>query len=96
MALDSLQGTNFHAAPRPHHAARTGGARGIDGPSVFIVDMNAAREAGGMTIRPIGTMMNHSTTDVFFDNVEVPTENLIGEEGNGLRSEHVLGTPRSY
>ncbi|MBX9897569.1 MAG: acyl-CoA/acyl-ACP dehydrogenase [Qipengyuania sp.] len=60
-------------------------ARGIDGLSIFIVDMNAAREAGGMTIRPIRTMMNHSTTEVFFENVEVPAENLIGEEGKGFR-----------
>jgi acyl-CoA dehydrogenase len=53
-----------------------------DGLSVFIVDM---REAKGLTIRPIRTMMNHSSTEVFFDNVVVPTENLIGEEGKGLR-----------
>jgi alkylation response protein AidB-like acyl-CoA dehydrogenase len=60
-------------------------ARGIDGLSIFILDMNAARAAGGLTIRPIRTMMNHSTTEVFFDNVEVPAENLIGEEGKGFR-----------
>jgi acyl-CoA dehydrogenase len=60
-------------------------ARGIDGLSIFILDMNAARAAGGMTIRPIRTMMNHSTTEVFFDNVEVPAANLIGEEGKGFR-----------
>jgi acyl-CoA dehydrogenase len=59
--------------------------RGIDGLSIFILDMNAAKAAGGLTIRPIRTMMNHSTTEVFFDNVEVPAENLIGEEGKGFR-----------
>ncbi|MES2096562.1 MAG: acyl-CoA dehydrogenase family protein [Pseudomonadota bacterium] len=60
-------------------------ARGIDGLSIFILDMNAARAAGGLTIRPIRTMMNHSTTEVFFDNVEIPAENLVGEEGKGFR-----------
>jgi alkylation response protein AidB-like acyl-CoA dehydrogenase len=57
----------------------------MDGLSVFMLDMNAARAAGGLTIRPIRTMMNHSTTEVFFDNVRVPAENLIGEEGKGFR-----------
>ena len=66
-------------------APRVEGARGIDGLSIFILDMNAAKAAGGLTIRPIRTMMNHSTTEVFFDNVEVPAENLIGEEGKGFR-----------
>ena len=47
-------------------------ARGIDGLSIFVLDMNQARAAGTLTIRPIRTMMNHSTTEVFFDNVEVP------------------------
>ena len=60
-------------------------ARGIDGLSIFILDMNAARAAGGLTIRPIRTMMNHSTTEVFFDNVEIPAANLIGEAGKGFR-----------
>jgi len=59
-------------------------AKRTDGLSVFIVDMRTAKEAG-LTIRPIRTMMNHSTTEVFFDNVQIPPENLVGEEGKGFR-----------
>ena len=59
-------------------------ARKTEGLSVFIVDMNEAGKAG-MTIRPIRTMMNHATTEVFFDNVKVPAANLVGEEGKGFR-----------
>lgn len=55
-----------------------------DGLSVFLVDMQTARNAG-MTITPIRTMMNHATTQVFFDDLKVPAENLVGEEGNGFR-----------
>jgi alkylation response protein AidB-like acyl-CoA dehydrogenase len=65
-------------APRAEAASHT------DGLSVFILDMQAAKSAG-LTIRPIRTMMNHSTTEVFFDDVPVPAENLIGEEGKGFR-----------
>ena len=54
-----------------------------DGLSVFLVDMRVARE--GLDIRPIKTMMNHATTEVFFDDVEIPASALIGEEGKGFR-----------
>ena len=54
------------------------------GLSVFMVDMREALKEG-MTIQPIRTMMNHATTEVFFDDVKVPAGNLIGEEGNGFR-----------
>ena len=55
-----------------------------DGLSVFLVDLRDA-VGTGVTIRPIRTMMNHATTEVFFDNLAVPAENLIGEEGKGFR-----------
>lgn len=55
-----------------------------DGLSVFILDMREAKKAG-LTIRPIRTMMNHATAEVFFDNVEISAANLIGEEGRGFR-----------
>ena len=55
-----------------------------DGLSVFVVDMRKAL-GNGLTIRPIRAMINHSTTEVFFDNMKVPAENLIGQEGKGFR-----------
>jgi acyl-CoA dehydrogenase len=55
-----------------------------DGLSVFLVDMRAA-VGHGLTIRPIETMINHATTELFFDGLEVPAENLIGDEGRGFR-----------
>ncbi len=59
-------------------------AKRTDGLSVFLVDMRQAR-GHGLEIRPIRTMMNHSTTEVFFTDLKVPKENLIGEEGKGFR-----------
>jgi alkylation response protein AidB-like acyl-CoA dehydrogenase len=55
-----------------------------DGLSVFLVDMRLALGTS-MTITPIRTIMNHATTQIFFDDLRVPAENLIGEEGNGFR-----------
>src|SRR5690554_1791810 len=55
-----------------------------DGLSVFLVDMREA-VGNGLTIKPIRTMINHSTTEVYFDDLRVPAANLIGEEGKGLR-----------
>lgn len=55
-----------------------------EGLSVFIVDMREAR-GKGLAIKPIRTMINHATTEVFFDDLKVPAENLIGEEGQGFR-----------
>ncbi len=57
-------------------------AKRTDGLSVFIVDM---RDAKGLAIQPIRTMMNHATTSVFFDNMRVPADNLVGDEGKGFR-----------
>ncbi len=55
-----------------------------EGLSVFLVDMRAA--AGhGLTIRPIRTMMNHATTELFFDDLEIPASSLVGDEGKGFR-----------
>jgi acyl-CoA dehydrogenase len=55
-----------------------------DGLSVFLVDMRLAQGAN-IAINPIRTMMNHATTQIFFDDLRVPAENLIGEEGQGFR-----------
>ena len=56
-----------------------------EGMSVFLVDL---REAKGITIRPIPTMMNHNTTEVFFDDVIIPADALVGHEGMGFK--HIL------
>ncbi len=55
-----------------------------DGLSVFLVDMREAK-GRGLDIRPIRTMINHATTEVFFDNLEIPADSLIGEENKGFR-----------
>jgi alkylation response protein AidB-like acyl-CoA dehydrogenase len=55
-----------------------------DGLSVFLVDMREVRD-NGLTIRPIRTMVNHNTTEVFFDDMRIPADSLIGVEGKGFR-----------
>ncbi|CAO3453517.1 Acyl-CoA dehydrogenase STM0857 [Azospirillum argentinense] len=55
-----------------------------EGMSIFIVDIKEAM-ANGMTVRPIRNMVNHETNELFFDNLEIPAENLIGEEGQGFK-----------
>ncbi len=65
-------------------APREDVSRPSDGMSVLLVDMAEALK-GGLTIRPIATMLNHATTELFFDELEVPVENLVGEEGRGFR-----------
>jgi alkylation response protein AidB-like acyl-CoA dehydrogenase len=63
-------------------------AKRTDGLSVLLVDMRAgigSNNNGGLTIRPIDTMMNHATTQLFFDDLRVPADQLIGEEGQGFR-----------
>jgi acyl-CoA dehydrogenase len=59
-------------------------ARKADGMSIFLVDVQQAM-ATGMTVRPIANMVNHETNELFFDDLEIPAENLIGEEGRGFR-----------
>ena len=58
--------------------------RRSDGLSTFLVDMRAAR-GNGMEIRPLEAMINHNTTEIFFDNLRIPASALIGEEGKGFR-----------
>src|SRR6187397_1146444 len=77
--------------PREQAKTRTGGL------SVFLVDMRLAQGSTGISVNPIRTMMNHATTELFFDDLRVPAENLIGEEGQGFRyilsgmnAEHIL------
>ncbi len=62
--------------PREQAKTRTAGL------TVFLVDMRAVK---GLTVRPIRTMMNHATTEVFFENMRVPAEAVIGREGEGFR-----------
>ena len=61
--------------------------RKSDGLSTFLVDLRDA-VGHGLSVHPIANMVNHETNELFFDNLEIPAENLIGEEGNGFR--HIL------
>jgi len=62
--------------PREQAAKRTGGL------TVFLIDMRAVK---GLTVRPIRTMMNHATTEIFFEDMRVPAAAVIGQEGEGFR-----------
>jgi alkylation response protein AidB-like acyl-CoA dehydrogenase len=64
--------------------SREDSAKHTDGMSVLLVDLREA-VGNGLTIKPIDTMMNHATTELFFDDLRVPAKNLIGEEGKGFR-----------
>jgi alkylation response protein AidB-like acyl-CoA dehydrogenase len=64
--------------------AREDAARPADGMSVLLVDLREA-VGNGLTIRPVRTMLNHATTELFFDGLKVPVANLVGEEGKGFR-----------
>jgi acyl-CoA dehydrogenase len=55
-----------------------------EGLSIFLVDLHAAQKQG-LTVRPILNMVNHETNELFFDNLEIPADNLIGEEGKGFK-----------
>ena len=55
-----------------------------EGMSIFMVDLRQA-EKSGMTVRPIANMVNHETNELFFENLEIPAENLIGQEGQGFK-----------
>ncbi|MBI1396655.1 MAG: acyl-CoA dehydrogenase [Betaproteobacteria bacterium] len=59
-------------------------ARKADGMSIFIVDLRDA-VGNGLTVQPIANMVNHETNELFFEDLEIPAENLIGEEGRGFR-----------
>src|SRR5881275_3793453 len=58
--------------------------RKSDGMSIFIVDLHQAI-GKGLTVRPIANMVNHETNELFFDSLEIPAENLLGEEGKGFK-----------
>jgi acyl-CoA dehydrogenase len=59
-------------------------SRRADGMSIFLVDLHQAI-GRGLTVRPIANMVNHETNELFFDQLEIPADTLVGEEGNGFR-----------
>jgi acyl-CoA dehydrogenase len=86
-----LEGLDFARPPfrpdavaRAHHPGRRGQKADRWALCVFLVDLRE-NLGHGVEIRPIEAMINHNTTEVFFDNLQVPPENLIGEKGRGFR-----------
>jgi acyl-CoA dehydrogenase len=65
-------------------APREAGAKPHHGMSVFLIDIREAK-GNGLTIKPIRAMVNHATTEVFFDDLKIPVSSLVGEEGNGFK-----------
>ncbi len=64
--------------------SRADAKKPTDGMSVFLVDIREVK-GNGLTIQPLETMLNHATTELFFDNMEIPADSLVGEEGKGFK-----------
>jgi acyl-CoA dehydrogenase len=82
--LDLAHPAQRHDDPAGAHHAAGRGAEALRGHELFLVDLQEAI-GNGLTVRPILNMVNHETNELFFDNLEIPAENLIGEEGKGFK-----------
>ncbi|HEX5451579.1 MAG TPA: acyl-CoA dehydrogenase family protein [Candidatus Limnocylindrales bacterium] len=75
-----------NAAPAAAAPAAASADRASDGLSLFLVDLRAATASGQIEVRPLPTMLNHSTTELFIQELDVPADSLIGTEGQGFRN----------